>query len=77
MTLSTISVPLILIGKSSQRAIVFPIELLRKQALFPVLMNSDVITGLVYEHMTIEPMVVQKLDDEKNTSWKVKTLKCI
>ena len=29
-------------------------------------MNSDIIAGLVYEHMTIEPVVIQKLD-EKNT----------
>ena len=29
-------------------------------------MNPDIITGLVYEHTTIEQMVVQKLD-EKNT----------
>ena len=28
--------------------------------------NSDIITGLVYEHMTIGPMVVQQLD-ERNT----------
>ena len=29
-------------------------------------MNSDIIAGLVFEHMTGEPVVVQKLDG-KNT----------
>ena len=42
------------------------IELLRGEALSPVFTNSDIITGLVYVHMTTEPMIVQILD-EKNT----------
>ena len=42
------------------------IELLRGQALSPAFTNTDIITGLVYEHVTIEPVVIQKLD-EKNT----------
>ena len=66
LTLSTISISLILMGESSQRSIVFTIELLRGQALSPALMNLDNITGLMYEHMTVELMGVQKLD-EKNT----------
>ena len=66
-TSSTVSVPLILIGESSQRAIVFMIELPRGQALSIVFMNSDIITGLVYDHMTVEPMVVQNLDE--NVAW--------
>ena len=36
------------------------------QVLPPVFTNSDITGGLVYEHMTVEPLVVQKLD-EKNT----------
>ena len=40
------------------------IELLRGQALSPVLTNSDIIAWLVYEHMTIEPVAIQKLDEE-------------
>ena len=65
-TLSTVSIPLILIGGSSQRAIIFTIELPKGQVLFTVFMNSDIITELVYEHTTVEPVVVQK-HDEKNT----------
>ena len=42
------------------------IELLRGQVLSLVFMNSDIIAGLVNEHMTVEPVVVQKPDD-KNT----------
>ena len=65
-TSSTVSVPLILIEESSQRAIVFTIELQRGQVLSPLFMNSDIIAGLVYKQMTIELVVVQKCD-EKNT----------
>ena len=66
LTSSIVSVPLILIGESSQRVEIFMIELLRGQVLSPVFMNSGIITGLVYEHMPVKPMVVQKLD-EKST----------
>ena len=65
-TSSTVSIPPIPIGESSQRAINFMIELPRGQALLPVFRNSDIITGLVYENTTVEPGVVQKLN-EKNT----------
>ena len=41
-------------------------ELPRGQPLSPGFMKPDIIAGLVYEHTTVEPMVVQKLD-EKNT----------
>ena len=64
-TSSTVRISLILIGRSSQRVVVFMIELLKEQALSLALTNPDVITGLVYEHTTVEPMVVQNLD-EKN-----------
>ena len=63
---STVHIPLIPIRESSKRAAVFTIELPRRQVLSPALMNPDIITGLVHKHTTIEPMVVQKLD-EKNT----------
>ena len=66
LTLSTVSIPLIPIGERSQRAVIFMIELLRGQSFSPVSMNSDIITGLVYKHTTVEPVVVQKVD-EKNT----------
>ena len=56
---STVSVSWILIGESSQRAIVFTVELPRGRALSPTFMNPDIITGLVYVHMTVEPMAVQ------------------
>ena len=39
---------------------------MRGQVLSLVFTNLDIITGLVYEHMIIESMVVQKLD-KKNT----------
>ena len=42
------------------------LELLREQPLSSVLMNTDIVVGLVYEHTTIQPMVVQRLD-ERNT----------
>ena len=64
--LSTLSVPLIPIGEGSQRAIVFMIELQRVQALLTVFINLDIIARLVYEHISIEPMVVQILN-EKNS----------
>ena len=31
--------------------------------LSPAFMNPDIIVGLVYEHTTMEPMVIQKLDE--------------
>ena len=63
---STVGISLILIGENSKRAVVFMIELPRGQALSPVLTHPNTISGLVYEHTTIEPMVVQRLN-EKNT----------
>ena len=65
-TSSTVGVLLILNGESSQRAIFFMKELQRGQALSPVFINSEIIAGLVYEYTTVEPVVVQILD-EKNT----------
>ena len=79
LTSSTVSVPLILIGESSQRAIHFMTKLPRGQVLSPVFRYSDIITGPVYEHMTIEPVVVEKHNEENTllVSQKVKTLKNI
>ena len=65
-TSSTESIPLIPIRESSKWAVVFMIELPREQTLSPAFMNPDIIAGLVYEHTTIETMVVQRLD-ERNT----------
>ena len=59
-TSSTISVPLILIGENSQRAIIFTIELTRGQALSPTFTSADIIVGLVYEYTNVEPIVVQQ-----------------
>ena len=76
-TLSNVSVSLILTRESRQRAIIVTIKLPMGQGLSSVFMNSDFISGLVYEHMTGEPVVVQKLN-EKTPCWpsqKVKTLK--
>ena len=42
------------------------IELPKGQALCPAFVNTDIIAGLVYEHMTVEPVVIQTLDEKKN-----------
>ena len=63
---STESIPLIPIGESSRRVVIFTIELPRGQPLSPAFTNPDIIAGLVYEHTTVEPMVVQRLH-ERNT----------
>ena len=42
------------------------LELPRGQPLFPAFMNPDNIVGLVYEHTSVELIVVQRLD-ERNT----------
>ena len=42
------------------------VELTRGQALSPVFMNADIIAGLAYKHMDVEPVVVQKLDEKTN-----------
>ena len=55
---STMSVPLILMGDSSQKAVVFPAKLKRGHALSQVFMNPDIITGLVFQHMIVKPLVV-------------------
>ena len=65
-TLSTDSIPPILIGENGRRAVIFTLELLRGQPLSPVFTNPDIVTGLLYEHTTVEPVVVQRVDD-RNT----------
>ena len=40
------------------------VVLLRGQTLSPGLTNTDIINELIYEHTTVEPMVVQKLDEK-------------
>ena len=62
-TSSTESIPLILIGEISKRAVVFTVESPRGQVLFTAFMNPDIIAGLVYEHTVIEPIEVQRLDE--------------
>ena len=52
--------------EGSRRVVIFTIKLPRGQLLSPGFMNPDIIGGLVYEHPTVEPMVVQRLD-ERNT----------
>ena len=61
-TSSTVSVPLFLMGVSCQRTVIITVELRRGQALTPTFIKADVIAGLVYEHMNVECVVVQKLD---------------
>ena len=62
----TESIPLIPTGESSRRVVVFTLELPMEQALSPAVTNPDIVVRLVYEHTTVEPMVIQKLD-ERNT----------
>ena len=75
LTSSTVSVPLIPHGESSQRAVVFTVELPRGQVLSPTFTNPDIIAVLVNEHMTIGPMAVQKCDEKNTLLQKVKKLK--
>ena len=49
-------------GESCQRAMIFNLELKQGQALSQAFMSLDIIGGLVFEHMSIEPVAVQKLD---------------
>ena len=53
------------------------IGLLRGQALFPTFTDTDITAGLVYEHMTVKPMVIQNLMKGTlcKSSQKVKTSK--
>ena len=66
LTSSTESIPQIPFRESSSRDVVFMLESLRGQALSSAFTNPDIIVGLVYEHTTLEPMVVQRLH-ERNT----------
>ena len=61
-TSSTESISLIPTGESNRRVVVFTLELPRGQPLSPAFTIPDIIAGLVYEHTTVEPMVVQRLD---------------
>ena len=58
----TMSISLIPMGDSSQKAVVFDVKLKRGQVLSQVFMNPDIIMGLVFEHNNVKPLVVQKLD---------------
>ena len=62
----TESIPPILTGESSRRVVVFTLELLRGEQLSPAFTDPYLVVGLVYEHTTIEPVAIQRLD-ESNT----------
>ena len=49
-------------GKSCQSAVIFNVELKKGHMLSQAFMSLDIIRGLVFEHMDIEPVVIQKLD---------------
>ena len=57
----TESIPPIPIGESGKRVVVFMLELLREQSFCPAF--TDIIVRLVYEQPTVEPMVIQRLDE--------------
>ena len=61
-TSSTVSVTSMPAGESCQRTLIFIIELRRGQVLSPGFMNANMFAGFVYEHMSMEPIVVHKLD---------------
>ena len=42
------------------------LELPRVQPLSPAFINPDIVVGLVYEHTTIDLLVIQRMD-ERNT----------
>ena len=58
----TNSTPPISIRESDRKVVIFTIELLRGQPLSPVFTNPEIFVGLVYEHTTVEPVVVQRAD---------------
>ena len=49
-------------GESCQRAVIFNVEFKKGQVLSQMLTNSDIIMGHVFEHRSIEPLLIQKLD---------------
>ena len=61
-TFSTVSVSLILVGEGCQRAMIFNIELKKEEALSQAFMSLGIISGHMFEHMSIEPVIIQKLD---------------
>ena len=63
---STDSITPLSIRESGRRVVIITIELLRGQPLSPVFTKPDTVVGLVYEHTTVEPVVVQRVDD-RNT----------
>ena len=58
----TKSIPQIPIGESGRRFVV-NVRITGGQPLSPAFTNPDIIVGLVYEHTTVELIVVQMLDD--------------
>ena len=53
------------IRESRRKKEIFTIELLRRQPLSTVCTNPDTVVGLVYEHTTVESLVVQRVDEKK------------
>ena len=63
MSTSTESVPLIPMGQSCQRAVICNKVLKKGQVLYQTFTNLDIIMGgKVFEHMSTEPVGVQKQD---------------
>ena len=59
---SMTSISLMPLGQSCQRAVIFNVELKRGHVLSQVFMSLDIIVELVFEYLSIEPVVIQKLD---------------
>ena len=60
-TSSTESIPPVTIGEGGRRFVIFTVKLPRGQLLSLAFMNPDIVTGLVYEHATVEPVVFTKI----------------
>ena len=47
---------------SCEREVIFNVELKKGDVLSQTFINSDISIGLVYEHTSVEPVVIQKLN---------------
>ena len=66
LTSSTNSIPPISSKEDGRKVVIFMIELLGGQPLFPLFTNLDIVVELVYEHTSVEPVVIQRVND-RNT----------
>ena len=58
-TSSTVSIPLMPMGESCKRAVIFNVEFKKGQVMSQVFMSMEIIEGLVFEHTNEDPVVVR------------------